>query len=147
MESVNWIEITVHLLALYAVFKLGQLSIIWPLRKMIRRIAEQNGLDLDKMVSEIMAQTEAEEDSPADEQAVNVERVGQHYYAYSGEGQFLAQGPDFRTMFEVIKQRFPNMNFRVQRMNANLTEEESQRMIGSVLEVFGDKNDNKSNSK
>jgi hypothetical protein len=50
-------------------------------------------------------------------------------------------------MFETIKQRFPNMNFRVQKLNTTLTDEESQRMVTSIFEVFGDKNDKKSNSK
>lgn len=76
------------------------------------------------------------------ETLLNVERVSNVYYAYSSTGEFLAQGSDFRTMFQTIKDRFPNRSFRIGKYQPNLSEEEVGKLVTSVFEVF---DSNKSN--
>ena len=148
METFNWFTVIVQVVALYAMFKLGQWSIILPMRSLIKKLEKRHNIDIEKILNDVANDLdEIEQQTKLSERAVNVERVGAQYFAYSGEGEFLAQGADFRTMFETIKQRFPNMNFRVEKTYTTLTDEESQRMVASIFEVFGDKNDKKSNSK
>jgi len=72
------------------------------------------------------------------ETVIDVEREQGIYYAYAEGGEFLAQAPDFRTMFDVIKQRFPGRSFRINKYNPRLTEEESQRLLKAVFESFGE---------
>lgn len=86
---------------------------------------------------------EVEIDPVTDDQILlSIERVSGVYYAYGTDGEFLAQGPDFRTMFQTIKDRFPNRDFRLNKYQPNLTEEETIKLVKSVFEVF---NSNKSN--
>jgi hypothetical protein len=73
------------------------------------------------------------------ETVIDIDREGGQYYAYASTGEFLAQAQDFRAMFELIKKRFPGRTFRINKYNAKLTEEETQRMIRAVFESFGEK--------
>jgi hypothetical protein len=145
METMDWASIIIQAVAIFAAFKVGQWSIIVPMRSLMAKIARRHNLDLEQVLEQALKDElqalAAEEETPKDERAVTVERVGNSYYAYGAEGEFLAQGQDFRSMFEIIKVRFPNMNFHVARTMTTLTEEESQRMIATVFEVFGDKDD------
>ena len=148
MESVDWFTVFVTAVAFYAVFKLGQWSVILPMRNLLKKVEARHDIDIEKLLIDVVNDLEdIEQQTKLSERAVNVERVDGQYFAYAVDGEFLAQGADFRTMFETIKQRFPNMNFRVQKLNTTLSDEESQRMVTSIFEVFGDKNDKKSNSK
>lgn len=70
------------------------------------------------------------------ETEIDVERLEGIYYAYASDGEFLAQGPDFRTMMDTIKRRFPGRSFRINKYNPKLTEEETQRLITAVYESF-----------
>ena len=71
------------------------------------------------------------------ETVIDIDREEGQYYAYASSGEFLAQGPDFRTMFERIKSRFPGRSFRINKYNAKLTDAETERMIKAVFESFG----------
>ena len=88
------------------------------------------------------ADTELDEVVTGDQTLLNIERVSGVYYAYGTNGEFLAQGPDFRTMFQTIKDRFPNRDFRIDKYQPNLTEDETVKLVKSVFEVF---KSNKSN--
>lgn len=81
------------------------------------------------------------------ETVIDVEREQGQYYAYATTGEFLAQGPDFKAMFETIKCRFPGRSFRINKYNAKLTEEETGRMVSAIFETFGDKAEDQSNQK
>lgn len=72
------------------------------------------------------------------ETVIDIDRQDSVYYAYSSQGEFLAQAQDFRTMFDLIKKRFPGRSFRINKYNAKLTEEETQGLIRAVFESFGE---------
>ena len=81
------------------------------------------------------------------ETVIDVERDQSQYYAYTATGEFLAQGSSFRAMFDDIKQRFPGRSFRINRYNPTLTEEEAERMITALFDVFSEKTQQQSNQK
>jgi len=81
------------------------------------------------------------------ETVIDVEREQGQYYAYAATGEFLAQGQNFRDMFNTIKKRFPGRSFRINKYNPKLTEEETQKLIKSVFETFGDNAEDQSNQK
>lgn len=72
------------------------------------------------------------------ETVIDIDRQQGQYYAYASSGEFLAQGEDFKTMFERIKSRFPGRSFRINKYNAKLTDDETQRMVRAVFESFGE---------
>ena len=72
------------------------------------------------------------------ETVIDIDREQNQYYAYATNGEFLAQGEDFKTVFERIKKRFPGRSFRINKYNAKLTEEETTRMVKAVFESFGE---------
>lgn len=81
------------------------------------------------------------------ETVIDIDREHNQYYAYSQKGEFLAQGQDFRSLLETIKGRFPGRSFRINKYNPKLTEEETQRLISSLFETFGDKAEAQSSQK
>ena len=131
-------DIILAVAALWAAYKAGQLSIILPVARMVRKEIEDGTLDPSFLEDNVEpAQTE---------ELLRFERVSGCYYAYAeSSGQFLAQGRDFPSLFETIKDRFPGQNFRVNKLQTNLSDEEVGTMVQSIFKVFGDKNaDNKS---
>jgi hypothetical protein len=102
-----------------------------------------NMIDLLTKFKKLKDEEESESDPiTGDQTLLNIERVSGVYYAYGTNGEFLAQGPDFRTMFQTIKDRFPNRDFRIDKYQPNLTEDETVKLVKSVFEVF---KSNKSN--
>jgi hypothetical protein len=102
-----------------------------------------NMIDLLTKFKKLKDEEESESDPiTGDQILLNIERVSGVYYAYGTNGEFLAQGPDFRTMFQTIKDRFPNRDFRIDKYQPNLTEDETVKLVKSVFEVF---KSNKSN--
>jgi hypothetical protein len=102
-----------------------------------------NMIDLLTKFKKLKDEEESELDPiTGDQILLNIERVSGVYYAYGTNGEFLAQGPDFRTMFQTIKDRFPNKDFRIDKYQPNLTEDETVKLVKSVFEVF---KSNKSN--
>jgi hypothetical protein len=123
--------------AVWLAFKFGQFSILAVLKEDIRNKI-LNGERTPKL-NEVV-----DLDEDTDETLINVEQHQGQYYAFATTGEFLAQGADFDTMFGVIKQRFPERNFRVEKMQAQLSEEEVGRMVKSIFKTFGDRNEQKS---
>lgn len=119
-------------------FKLGQFSVIHNIAKDVVKELEEKGLVLDKDEEGNLSLNKT-----SNEEELQIERIGKNYYAYS-DGNFLAQGDDFKNLFEYIKRSNPGKTYRVAKYQAELTEEESARMIRSIFEVFGDKDDSKS---
>jgi len=74
-----------------------------------------------------------------DEMILDIERVENQYFAYSGEGQFLGQGADFTGLFESLKKQYPDQNFRINAVESNFSEDEIKQMVKDAIEVFGDK--------
>jgi len=120
-------------LGLYVAFRLGQASIIALLKDEMReRIL--NGESAKGAVNSIIDTDEA-----AEQCEFKLERVHNHYYAYAVSGEFLAQGPDFGSLFSAIKQRFPQRTFKVNPRGTELSEVECQELIKAVVATFGDK--------
>lgn len=131
MEEINWASIIVQVLCLWFMYKLGQASIIHRIGKDLEEEMKKKGLAVDR-----------DEDGKIfikkEETSLKIERVDSQYFAYASDGQFLAQGTDFRGLFESLKQRYPGKNFRLENYQAQFTEEEAGRMVKSIFEVFGD---------
>jgi hypothetical protein len=116
----------------YIAFRMGQASIIALLRDEVReRIL--SGKSSDSAIRDVIDIADAEQCE------FKLERVHNSYYAYSKTGEFLAQGPDFGSLFRAIKQRFPGRSFRVNPKDTELSVEESQELIRAVVATFGDK--------
>lgn len=141
----DWLSFLIQVALFYLVFKLGQWSVLLPMRLALEKLAREKGIDLQRVFEELKQDIAKEEDeaetTPVQkhtaEEEMNIERVEGIYYAYGADGRFLAQGTDFRTMFENIKNRFPGQNFRIRDYQAQFTEEEAGRLLKSVFEVFG----------
>ena len=117
---------------LYVAFRMGQASIIALLRDEVR----ERMLKGETTTSAVHDLIDIPEEEPSE---FKLERVHDSYYAYSKTGEFLAQGPDFGSLFRAIKQRFPGRTFRVNPKDTELTVEESQELIRAVVATFGDK--------
>jgi hypothetical protein len=127
MDILDYIVIGV---LLWAAFRLGQASILTILKEEIRNRIINGEISVDTESRAILK-------IPKNECHFDVERVNGHYYAYAQDGEFLAQGSDFRSMFQTIKQRFPGRNFRINKLQTELTEEEQTRMVTAIMETFG----------
>lgn len=122
----------------YLAFRMGQASILMLLKDEVRQRIMQGQTPVSAVKDLVGA---VEEDK--EECVFGVERHQGQYYAFAESGEFLAQGPDFREMFAVIKKRFPNRSFRVNRSQEDLTAEESQQMVDAIFETFGERNERK----
>jgi len=115
---------------------------------MIRRILK----DPDTMIKLLEKYKEVKDEEESvpqdnlfkDQTILNIERIEGSYYAYAQDGKFLAQGGDFRSMFENIKNAYPEKSFKIEKYQPNLTEEETGKLVKSVLEVFNDNSSKKS---
>jgi hypothetical protein len=120
-------------LGLYLAFRLGQASIIALLKDEVRE--RMLGVESANVAVKAIIDT----DEAAEHCEFKLERVHNHYYAYAVSGEFLAQGPDFGSLFSAIKQRFPQRTFKVNPKGAELSEAECQELIRAVVATFGDK--------
>ena len=118
-------------------FRLGQASILMLLKDEVRERI-QRGESSDTAVKSIVNL-----DTDTEECVFSVERHQGHYYAFAVSGEFLGQGPDFSTVFQQIKQRFPGRSFRVDPKSLDLSEQEAQRLVQAILTTFGENNVNK----
>jgi hypothetical protein len=128
-------DIVLAAAALWAAYRVGQLSIILPLARMVKEEIEDGTLPANFL----------DEDSEQSEEVLRFERVDSQYFAYAdGSGKFLAQGKDFLSVFQAIKDRCPGQSFRVSRTQAGFSDEEVSSMVQGIFQVFGDKDaDNK----
>lgn len=120
-------------LGLYVAFRLGQASIIALLKDEMR----ERILSGESAKGAVKAIIDTDEEPEQCE--FKLERVHNHYYAYAVSGEFLAQGPDFGSLFSAIKQRFPQRTFKVNPRGTELSEAECQELIRAVVATFGDK--------
>lgn len=125
-------DIVAGVAALYGAYKIGQLSVILPIARLVHSEVEAGRLKLDDL--------DTESDTEVSETLLRFEQHSGVYYAYAEQdGQFLAQGPDFLTVFRSIKERFPGKDFRVNKIQKELSDAEVTAMIRSIFEVFGEK--------
>lgn len=75
-------------------FRLGQASVIVPLRQLLEGVARERGQSLEALLDRQIAALEdpAATHSTPTGQTLRVEQVGGQYYAWSPQGEFLAQG-------------------------------------------------------
>lgn len=85
----------------------------------------QNPEHFIKMLEQIKAINKKEENGiPESAVALEIERVGNTLYAYSKEtNQFMGQGPDLKTLLEIIHKRFPGQVFFGEISNDNPAKE------------------------
>lgn len=141
----NVLGILLQIFIVYAAFKLGQWSILLPTKLALDRLARQKGIDITQVLEEIEA--EYTDTAKSSEELMDVQRVNGVYFAYGDQGRFLAQGPDFRTMFASVKQRFPGQSFKINRYNPDLNDEEMGRLVQAVFETFGNDHDRNKDNK
>lgn len=141
MEELNIFVILIHAAALYGAFKLGQITIINKIAQDLVEKVREGKMTEDELRRALADDEELELPvrSNVNETQIEIERHSGRYYVYTTEGEFLAHGDEFRGLFEDIKQRFPDRKFRLKNYQARLTEEESQRMVKNLFEVFDEK--------
>lgn len=120
--------------AFWIAFRLGQASILALLKDEMReRILR--GESVTSAVKNII-----DVESEQEECVFGVERHQNEWYAFAESGEFLAQGRDFTSMFDRIKQRYPGRSFRINPAKLELSEQEAQTLVQAILNTFGDKN-------
>lgn len=125
-------DIILAVAALWLAYRVGQLSVILPLARLVKDEIEDGTLPADFL-------DDHSEDTL--EEVLRLERVDTQYFAYADStGQFLAQGQDFPSVFQAIKDRCPGQKFRVNRTQQGFSDEEVGSMVHSIFQVFGDKN-------
>lgn len=132
MENIDWGAILIQAVTCWFFFKLGQASIIRAITKDLLKALEDKGIDIERNEDGSLQVKQHET-------VIDIQRVDSQYFAYSTEGEFVAQGSDFKKLFETMKSRFPNRGFRINKNQETLTEEEVSVMVKTIFEVFGDK--------
>jgi hypothetical protein len=135
MDLALLLEIFVGAAVVWAAWRLGQLSVLIPLQRVLSQRAEQEGVTLEQLLEQAVAK---DPDQTRTETQLEIEKHGDRYYVYKKDGGFLAQGGSFEELFRDLKQRFPGENFRVPSMPQNLSREEAGEMTQTIFRVFGD---------
>ena len=138
MENIDWFGIILQLVVCWFFYRLGHAAAIKSMADELIETLKSRGmeLELDENGDIITVQ------SKGDETVLVVERVGIKYYAYTDEGEFIAQGENFTALFTDIKSRFPNQSFKIAKEQKMLTEEEMTELTKSVFQIFGEKHGN-----
>lgn len=63
---------------------------------------------------------------------LEVERVEHGLYLAYSNGDFIAQGNDFKDLIRNVKDRFPQRIFKVVTMDAKWTDDEAQRLVDAL---------------
>lgn len=135
MENIDWGSIILQVAVCWFFYKLGQASIIRAITKDLLNSLKDKGIEVGR--DEDGKLTFKQEG--ASETVIEIEKVGAQYFAYSTEGQFMGQGTDFKVLFQGLKSRFPEQNFRIDKQQKNLTDQEVGEMVHSIFEVFGER--------
>ena len=134
MENVDWFSLILQGVIYWFFFKLGQASIIHAISKDLLQSLKEKGIEVSRDEDGEISFTKN-----AGETVLEIERVESQYFAYSTEGQFMGQGNDFKGLFQTLKSRYPDQNFRIDKDQKNLTEQEVGEMIRTIFEVFGER--------
>jgi hypothetical protein len=117
---------------LWAAFKLGEITAISKLGKALLDGLEENGVKVSRNADGTL-------DFDMEETYIEIEKVNTQYFAYTVAGEFLGQGTNFKGLFQVLKERHPDKNFRLDKNQKSLTATEVDEMIKCIFEVYNDK--------
>jgi hypothetical protein len=134
MENIDLVGLILQVVAYWFFYKLGQASIIKAISKDLLESLKAKGIDVGRD-----AEGNIEFKQNLEQTVIEIERVESQYFAYSDQGEFMGQGGDFKILFESLKKRFPDRNFRIDKDQKNLTEQEVGEMIRTIFEVFGER--------
>jgi hypothetical protein len=132
MENIDWTSVLIQVGLCWFCYRLGQASVIRALTKDLLEALQKQGFSVGK------------DDNGAvhiqkDEIVIDIERVDSQYFVYKDSGEFVAQGADFKSLFDTIKTRFPDQDFRINKNTQNLSEEELAQLMKTIFEVYGNK--------
>lgn len=125
-------DIIIAVAALYGAYKIGQWSIILPIATRLRDDIKEGKISLDDLKD-----FDSREEDSEEEQAIRVERHPEGYFAYSAQGDFMANGPSLDEMFTRFKARYPGGAFRIVK-NPDWTEAEREQLFAVVKKIFGE---------
>lgn len=136
----NFVDLVILAVVVIAAFRLGQYSVIWPLRHAVSRLRER-GIDLEQLLKEEALKLSEQDSDRTDtnsehtaSEPISVERIQGIYYAWTLDREFLAQSQDFRSLNTELSQRWPQRRFHVEHYDPALSAEEQQQLARSILE-------------
>ncbi len=132
MENIDWISVLIQVGLCWFCYRLGQASVIHTLTKELLETLHKQGLSIDQDDNGLVH-------IQKNEIVIDIERVESQYFVYKDTGEFVAQGPDFKSLFDTIKSRFPDQDFRINKNTRNLSEEENAQLMKTIFEVYGNK--------
>lgn len=132
MENIDWTSILIQVGLCWFCYRLGQAAVIRAITRDLLEALSKKGLSVGQDENGAVH-------IQKDEIVLDVERVESQYFAYKDNGEFVAQGADFKSLFATIQHRFPNQDFRINKNPDKLSEEEIGQMIKTIFEVYGDK--------
>ena len=132
MENIDWTSVLIQVGLCWFCYRLGQASVIRVLTKELLETLHKQGLSIDQDDNGLVH-------IQKNEIVIDIERVESQYFVYKDTGEFVAQGPDFKSLFDTIKSRFPDQDFRINKNTRNLSEEENAQLMKTIFEVYGNK--------
>ena len=132
MENIDWTSVLIQVGLCWFCYRLGQASVIRTLTKELMETLHKQGLSIDQDDNGLVH-------IQKNEIVIDIERVESQYFVYKDTGEFVAQGPDFKSLFDTIKSRFPDQDFRINKNTQNLSEEELAQLMKTLFEVYGNK--------
>jgi len=132
LENIDWTSVLIQVGLCWFCYRLGQASVIRVLTKELLETLHKQGLSIDQDDNGVVH-------IQKNEIVIDIERVESQYFVYKDTGEFVAQGPDFKSLFDTIKSRFPDQDFRINKNTRNLSEEENAQLMKTIFEVYGNK--------
>lgn len=134
--------ILAFLIGVYIAFKIGQQSILFPMRKLLDEVARERGTTMEDLIENYFELIKVDSGerviNPDNEEVLTVERVGDQYFLYGNKLGFLAQGGTFQTAFERLRDRLPGGTFVINKSESKLSNAETELMVTAISSVFGE---------
>jgi hypothetical protein len=140
MNDIDIGSVLFWMFMLWAAFKLGEITAISKLGKALLEGLEENGVKVSRNADGTL-------DLEMEETYIEIEKVNAQYFAYTEAGEFLGQGVGFKDLFELLKVRHPDKNFRLNKNQKSLTTAEVEEMVACIFEVYNDKEVNNGEAK
>jgi hypothetical protein len=138
VENINWFGIILQLVVCWLFYRLGHAAAIKSIADDLVETLKSRGMELELDENGDIITVQSKDDATI----LVVEPVGAKYYAYTDEGEFIAQGENFTVLFNDIRSRFPNQAFKIAKEQKMLSESEMTELTKSVFQIFGEKNEN-----
>lgn len=132
MENIDWTSVLIQVGLCWFFYRLGQAAVIRAITKDLLEALTKQGFRVGQDEDGAMH-------IEKDEIVIDIERVDSQYFVYKDTGEFVAQGADFKSLFDTIKSRFPNQDFKINKNFQNLSEEEIAQLMKTLFEVYGSK--------